>query len=66
MPLPPYHLDVIVTGGGGLFGCCVDAWVRDPSGALCIFHQRSWRFPLCIHHHNLGHHIGTSIWHHFG
>ena len=18
---------------------------------LCIFHQRSWRFPLCIHHH---------------
>ena len=37
-----------------------------PSGALCIFHQRSWRFSLCIPHHNLGHHIGTSRWHHFG
>ena len=37
-----------------------------PSGALCIFHQRSWRFPLCIHHHSLGPHIDTSRWHHFG
>ena len=32
----------------------------------CIFHQRSRRFPLCIPHHSLGHHIGTSRWHHFG
>ena len=35
-------------------------------GVLCIFHQRSWRFPLCIPHHNLGRHIGTNRWHHFG
>ena len=37
-----------------------------PSGALCIFHQRSWRFPLCIHHHRHGPHIDTNRWHHFG
>ena len=53
-------------GWGGLCGYCVDEWVRGPSGALCIFHQRSWRFPLCIHHHKNGHHIGTNIWLHFG
>ena len=42
-------------------------WMAEgPSGALCIFHQRSWRFPLCTHHHSLGPHIGTNRWHHFG
>ena len=51
---------------GGLFDCYDDEWLRGPSGALCIFHQRSWMFPLCIPHHSLGHHIGTSRWHHFG
>ena len=39
--------------------------MRAPSGALCIFHQRSWRFPLCIHYHMWGPHIDTSRWHHF-
>ena len=42
-------------------------WITGgPSGALCIFHQRSWRFPLCTHHHSLGPLIGTNRWHHFG
>ena len=50
----------------GQFGCCVDECVRIPSGVACIFHHRSWRFPLGIHDHNLGHHIGINIWHHFG
>ena len=35
----------------GLYGYCTDEWVRGPSGALNIFHQRFWRFPLCIHHY---------------
>ena len=51
---------------GGWFGYCGDEWVRGPSGALCILHQRSWRFSLCIHHHRWGPHIDTSRWHHFG
>ena len=40
--------------GEGSFRCSLYLWpkVRE--------------VPLCIHHHNLGHHIGTSIWHHFG
>ena len=42
-------------------------WIAEgASGVLCIFHQRSQRFPLCTHHHILGPHIGTSRWHHFG
>ena len=45
---------------GGLYGYCVDEWVKGPSGACCIFHQKSWRFPLCIHHHKRGHDIGTN------
>ena len=65
VPLPPYYLEVVMVSGVACFGCCDDEWQRGPSGALCIFHQRSWRFPLCIHHHMLGHHIGTSRWHHF-
>ena len=32
--LPPYYLEVIMTG---LYGYCVDEWVRGPSGALYIF-----------------------------
>ena len=51
---------------GGLCGYCVDEWVRVPSGVLFIFHQLPWRFPLCIHHHKSGHHIGTNKWPHFG
>ena len=39
---------------GGLYGYCADEWVRGPLGALCILHQRSWRFPLYIHHHRRG------------
>ena len=46
----------------GLYGYCANEWVRGSSGALCIFHQRSWRFPLYIHHHRRGHLIGTNIW----
>ena len=50
---------------GGLYGCYDNEWVRGPSGALCIFHQRSWRFPLYIHHDRRGHHTGTNTWPHF-
>ena len=46
---------------GGLYGYCTDEWVRGPSGALCIFPQRFWRFSPCIHHYKRGHHIGTNI-----
>ena len=46
----------------GLYAYCADKWVRNASGALCIFHQRSWRFATCIHLHMRGHHIGTNIW----
>ena len=65
VPLPPYYLKVILVSGMA----CLDAKVmngRGGLGALCIFHQRSWRFPLCIHHQSLGHHTGTNRWHHFG
>ena len=44
----------------------MNEWQRGPSGALCIFHQRFWRFPLCTHHHSLGPHTGTNRLHHFG
>ena len=27
---------------------------------------KSWRFPLCTHHHSLGPHTGTNRWYHFG
>ena len=40
--------------------------MRGPLGVLCIFCQRSSRFPLCIHHHRQGPHIDTIRWHHFG
>ena len=45
MPLPPYYLESYYDGLGDPYGYCVDEWVRGPSGALCIFHQRSWMFP---------------------
>ena len=32
-PSIPIIWEVIVTGEGGLFGCCADEWVRGPSGA---------------------------------
>ena len=45
--------------------CYDDVWGITPSGALWIFHQRSWKFPLGIHYHRWGHHTGTSVWPHF-
>ena len=66
MPLPPYYLEVIMAGWVACMTTVFDEWVRGPSGALCIFHQRSWRFLLCICHHMRGHHIGNNKWSHFG
>ena len=45
VPLPPYYFEVVVVNGVVGFGYYDDEWVRDPSGVLCIFHQRSCRFP---------------------
>ena len=60
---PPYYLKVIFTSG---VACMVAMMMNGgPSGALWTFLHKSWRFPLCIHHHRKGHHIGTSIWPHF-
>ena len=66
MPLPPYYLEVILVSGMACLVAVVMNSRGGPSGALCIFHQRSWRFPLCTHHHSLGPHIGTNRGHHFG
>ena len=65
MPLPPYYLEVILVGGVACLVAVVMNSRGGLPGALCIFHQMSWKFPLCTHHHSLGPHIGTSRWHHF-
>ena len=66
MPLPPHYLEVVMVSGMASYS----TMVMNSRGGLQVlfvsFHQRSWRFPLCTHHHSLGHHIGTSIWHYFG
>ena len=66
MPLPPYYLEVIMVSGMASLG----AMVVNGRGGLQVlfvsFTKGPGGFPLCIHHHSLGHHIGTNRWHHFG
>ena len=52
-PSIPIIWKILVSGMASLVAVVMNSR-GGPSGALCIFHQRSRGFPLCTHHHNLG------------
>ena len=64
--LPSYYLEVIVVSGVAcLAAVMMNGW-GDLQVLFVYFTKGPGRFPLCNPHHNLGHHIGTNRWHHFG